>query len=321
MFEGADLAKAAKTFMAVSWEKIKSQALRPAREEVRGALEEARVPSRVLQAWEKEVANIEQILFRRWKIVLEHCKFILKDRASATTNTDKEVSSTSSKPLGLKELLSFFDANIDSLSVGATSILESSSDKSPSNKSSVGNEYIRKTKNSSIEEEEENFEPNAFRKGAGVILFCPATQRILLVRRSSDITSWPLTWAGVGGAMEPGETPVQTARREVQEEIGYNIHGPMTLLYVWKNPNLEAILKKKKAGYYSGEVSSSKPPFIAYYNFMAEVPLEFEPALNWENDQSGWFDPFINLPKPLHPGIKELLPTLRSKLKAWNQKM
>ncbi len=44
--------------------------------------------------------------------------------------------------------------------------------------------------------------------------------RILLLRRSEKVGTFKGRWAGVSGFIEEGETPLQTARKELQEEIG-----------------------------------------------------------------------------------------------------
>ena len=43
-----------------------------------------------------------------------------------------------------------------------------------------------------------------------------------------------------------------------------------------------------------------------YYNFLAIVPEEFEPDLNWENDAARWVE-FGDWPAPMHFGLKALL--------------
>jgi 8-oxo-dGTP pyrophosphatase MutT (NUDIX family) len=57
---------------------------------------------------------------------------------------------------------------------------------------------------------------------AGVILL-DREGRVLLELRSHDDTSYPNCWDITGGGAEPGETPEETARREILEETGLSL--------------------------------------------------------------------------------------------------
>lgn len=65
---------------------------------------------------------------------------------------------------------------------------------------------------------------------AGVLLHQGG--RVLLQHRDNrpDIV-YPNTWAIFGGHLEPGEDPELGARREVEEELGLRLEGPLELLY------------------------------------------------------------------------------------------
>lgn len=52
-----------------------------------------------------------------------------------------------------------------------------------------------------------------------VVIFCDKTQRCLMMQRQDD----PHFWQSVTGSLEEGEVPLQTALREVKEEIGIDI--------------------------------------------------------------------------------------------------
>ena len=119
------------------------------------------------------------------------------------------------------------------------------------------------------------------KRAAGALLLARDTGRLLALRRSRDVME-PLTWGTAGGAIDRGEDPEKSTRREIQEELDY--FGPVEMhpAYVYESGTFR------------------------YYNFIGVVPTEFEPELNWENDKYKWVE-FDQMPKPLHYGLKALL--------------
>jgi 8-oxo-dGTP pyrophosphatase MutT (NUDIX family) len=79
---------------------------------------------------------------------------------------------------------------------------------------------------------------------------------LLLTRRSGKLRNHPGQWAFPGGRVDPGETLIQTALREMHEEVGIDIDEShvlgvlddfvtrsgfaMTPVVVWGGPNLSA---------------------------------------------------------------------------------
>ncbi|EDK2582540.1 NUDIX hydrolase [Salmonella enterica subsp. enterica serovar Luciana] len=96
---------------------------------------------------------------------------------------------------------------------------------------------------------------------------------VFLIQRSDDGT-----WCQPGGKVESGELAIDTARREVLEEVGYQYDGPLTPHSVYGD----------------------------YLTFRAEVPERFEAKLNDESLTAGWFH-IDDLPKPLHQPFAEML--------------
>ena len=96
---------------------------------------------------------------------------------------------------------------------------------------------------------------------------------VFLIQRSDDGT-----WCQPGGTVAPGELAIDTARREVLEEVGYQYDGPLTPHSVYGD----------------------------YVTFRAEVPERFEAKLNDESLAAGWFH-IDDLPKPLHQPFAEML--------------
>jgi 8-oxo-dGTP pyrophosphatase MutT (NUDIX family) len=119
------------------------------------------------------------------------------------------------------------------------------------------------------------------RAGAGAIMVAADSRRILLPHRSMRVEQ-PGTWGVWGGAMDGDENPAEAARREVEEEAGATSVLQMVPLYVF-----------------------SKGDF-RYHNFLAVVPHEFKPNLNWETQGYEWVE-YGDWPSPMHFGLKALL--------------
>ena len=121
------------------------------------------------------------------------------------------------------------------------------------------------------------------RHAAGALLIARDTGRVLLAQRS-QLVDRPGLWALPGGGVEPGETPSEGALRELWEEVGWD--GPVEL-------------------YPAGTRRASRGSAI-YHSFLGLVPTEFEPVLNWESSDAGWFD-LEGLPSPIHPEVAALI--------------
>lgn len=134
-------------------------------------------------------------------------------------------------------------------------------------------------------------------KGAGAIILARNTGRILLSRRSADVEQ-PHTWGVWGGAIDSNEDPVVAVKRELGEELGYHgLDSELIPLYIYKHP--------------SG---------FQYHNFLAIVPQEFVPKLDWETEGYRWVT-FGEWPVPLHFGLKSLLQNDGDKILSIIQKL
>lgn len=120
-------------------------------------------------------------------------------------------------------------------------------------------------------------------RAAGALIVAEDTGNILLIFRSSKCYD-PNLWCGVGGKIEEGETPEEACRREVFEEIGFDPEEPMTLkpILVYEDDKLQ------------------------FHNFVALVPNEFTPTLNWESAGYVWCN-LSHLPGPKHYGLEAIL--------------
>lgn len=64
-----------------------------------------------------------------------------------------------------------------------------------------------------------------YKKLAAIILF-RQDNRILLQHRTDDAPVFPGYWSFFGGGVEQGETPEEAVKREVIEELSYQLNSP-----------------------------------------------------------------------------------------------
>jgi 8-oxo-dGTP pyrophosphatase MutT (NUDIX family) len=62
------------------------------------------------------------------------------------------------------------------------------------------------------------------------VLLVNADGEVLMQLRDSMAAIAPNQWATVGGRLDPGEDPETGARRELLEETGLTVDGPLTLV-------------------------------------------------------------------------------------------
>ena len=74
------------------------------------------------------------------------------------------------------------------------------------------------------------------RRVAGVLLV-DARGWLLMHLRSQDAPVSPGQWSFPGGGIEPGESPEQAAHRELLEESGLRVVGPLTLFWEGLRPS------------------------------------------------------------------------------------
>ncbi|WP_328654066.1 NUDIX domain-containing protein [Micromonospora sp. NBC_00330] len=73
------------------------------------------------------------------------------------------------------------------------------------------------------------------------VLLVDPDGRLLLQLRDGDATHHPNVWGLPGGHGEPGETPEQTAERELLEETGLRADGPLHPVAVQSLPELARV--------------------------------------------------------------------------------
>jgi len=102
-------------------------------------------------------------------------------------------------------------------------------------------------------------------RGSGFIIFCPDKDSILLIRRAEGGDIGELT--GPGGGTESGESPLETAIRETNEEVGKDFMGRDTI-----------------------DKYEDKTGDSVHITFLMGSSAEFSCTLNSEHDAWGWVD-------------------------------
>jgi 8-oxo-dGTP pyrophosphatase MutT (NUDIX family) len=130
------------------------------------------------------------------------------------------------------------------------------------------------------------------RRAAGTLLVAETSGRILLLYRADGEG-----WATPGGMAEPGETPAETAQRELDEETGLaSIFTDCVVDYQF------ALLADGTVV----EASAERLPAdtrLLYDMFVCTVREEFVPTLNAEHRAWRWVRPSeVGGPVHLHPG-------------------
>ena len=126
-----------------------------------------------------------------------------------------------------------------------------------------------------------NLDYNFDKESVSCFINAKNTGRILILRRANE--DYKGTWALISGGAEIGETPDETIKREIQEELGVNLN--------YDNLNY---------------LNATKHPERTHYYYEVFVNEEFEPTLNHENDAYMWIN-MSELPDNTHPLLKKYI--------------
>jgi 8-oxo-dGTP pyrophosphatase MutT (NUDIX family) len=136
------------------------------------------------------------------------------------------------------------------------------------------------------------------RFAAGALIYAESTGRVLLLDRADGGG-----WSHPGGWAELGEDELETAGREVDEEIGGLPAGS------FRSPP-ELSICRSGWGYAVGEARPCGHADLIYALFQVYAPGEFAPRLNDEHRGYTWAEP-DDIGPHLHPGCAAALRYLR----------
>ncbi|HKP53040.1 MAG TPA: NUDIX domain-containing protein [Chloroflexia bacterium] len=139
---------------------------------------------------------------------------------------------------------------------------------------------------------------------AGALLVDPAG-RVLLQHRDANAPTSPNTWATPGGHIEPPETPEEAVRRELFEETGLRISGPLTLF-------MHVMIYREPGGsYYYMEADSASDeaiPIREVFIFCGTTTARLQDLILGEGDALAFLDPYEALKLDLAISTTYILP-------------
>ena len=119
-------------------------------------------------------------------------------------------------------------------------------------------------------------------EGAGFLFITPDNKILMLQKPNKK-------WSLVGGHSEKGETPLETAKRETKEEIGFLPDGKIVDFVHYKRKDSD----------------------VWCFSFIMQVSSEFKPKLSSEHIDYKWI-PFKKTEKyVLSKAVKDLFPHLQ----------
>jgi 8-oxo-dGTP pyrophosphatase MutT (NUDIX family) len=125
---------------------------------------------------------------------------------------------------------------------------------------------------------------------SGALFYTLDTHRFLFLHRTKGKQN--NLWGLVGGTNEGSETPWESLKREISEEIGS--------VKIKKTIPLETFI--------------SNDDKFQFHTYLCLVDSEFIPILNDEHDGYAWVS-FTKWPKPLHHGLRNTLQNKTNQLK------
>jgi len=135
-------------------------------------------------------------------------------------------------------------------------------------------------------------QPMIERRIAGVLLV-DARGWLLMQHRGMDAPLSPGKWGMPGGHMEPGEQPEQAARRELLEETGLQVDGPLALFWQGLRPSSSGASALTEWHVYCARTSARQEDVIlGEGDAMEFTPPESIPALDL-SDSGRFFLPLF----------------------------
>jgi 8-oxo-dGTP diphosphatase len=116
-----------------------------------------------------------------------------------------------------------------------------------------------------------------------VLCFLIEQNQVLLIQRALNKKVYPNLWDGVGGKIEPGETPLQACCREFLEETGLTLANPVCIAVstvLDRQHDAERLIFVFRADAHSGDLLKQSPEGqLAWLDAAAITNLDFIPDI------------------------------------------
>ncbi len=102
--------------------------------------------------------------------------------------------------------------------------------------------------------------------GAGIILLNSNNHVLLLLRDNKIDIPYPNMWDIPGGKVEEGESPEETVRREMMEEMSIKVLGEINLFKIYTSENLTDYIFWKRIDLSPAEINLNEGQRIEYFS-------------------------------------------------------
>jgi 8-oxo-dGTP diphosphatase len=128
--------------------------------------------------------------------------------------------------------------------------------------------------------------------GAGIILLNSKNEVLLLLRDNKPDIPFPNMWDIPGGKIEDNETPEQTVRREIKEEMEIDDLGKIKLFNIFTSENITDYVFWKKINLMPEKIKLQEGQKIKY--FSREQIKDIKLAFNYNEVLDDFFNHLKN---------------------------
>ncbi len=117
--------------------------------------------------------------------------------------------------------------------------------------------------------------------------------KLLILKRSNRVKTYKEFWGGVAGYVEKNETPIETAYKEIKEEVGLKKE--------------DIYLKKKLDPITISDNYENKRYEWKIFVFLFELSKKSDIKIDWEHSEYKWIKPSEIINYKTVPHLKEIV--------------